>query len=673
MRSLLAVFWSFVLVAGSAWADGPKDNLVDNVRQVPPPGIKVPDNIREELTAGVDALGKEIDGLKKSLKGPLLELLPDVQIFHKAVHDTLTYNEFYNKGEFGAAKKLLKLGGERAAALKEGKAPWLTTTGPSVRGYLSKIDGSVQPYGLYVPANYKGGAHPFRLEVWFHGRFESNSEVGFVSGMIGSTPPMLLSSSIGMQPYGRYSNANHFAGEIDTLEAIDNVSKHYVIDPNRIVVKGFSMGGAATWNFAVHYADRWSAAQPGAGFSESPDFLRVYQNEKLQPTWYEKKLFHLYDCIDWCLNLTACPTVAYSGEKDSQKQAADIMAKAMTAQGLDLVHIIGPGMMHSFNHPVAKAEIMRRVESIQKFGRPEFPKALHFVTYTLRYDTMRWIAVDRIAKHWERSQIDGEFARDSLTVKTKGIERFTVALPPGAWPWDITRKPTVVIDDIVVPATQPMSDRSWKASFVKAKNTWTLDESKEDGLTKHHGLTGPIDDAFMDRFVVVRPTGTAMNEKVGAWTAKELEHCRVHWRKQFRGEAPVKDDTQITEKDIASSNLILFGDPSSNAVLKKIADKLPIAWTDAGIRLGKDGKSFDGGHHALAMIYPNPLNPKKYVVLNSGFTFREYDYLNNARQIPKLPDWVVFDINQPTTSKIAAGVADAAFFGERWELTPDRQ
>ena len=43
------------------------------------------------------------------------------------------------------------------------------------------------------------------------------------------------------------------------------------------------------------------------------------------------------------------------------------------------------------------------------------------------------------------------------------------------------------------------------------------------------------------------------------------------------------------------------------------------------------------------LVYPNPLNPKKYVVLNSGFTFREFDNLNNARQIPKLPDYAVVD------------------------------
>ena len=42
------------------------------------------------------------------------------------------------------------------------------------------------------------------------------------------------------------------------------------------------------------------------------------------------------------------------------------------------------------------------------------------------------------------------------------------------------------------------------------------------------------------------------------------------------------------------------------------------------------------------MVYPNPLNREKYVVLNSGLTYREYDDLNNARQVPKLPrrSWV---------------------------------
>ena len=68
------------------------------------------------------------------------------------------------------------------------------------------------------------------------------------------------------------------------------------------------------------------------------------------------------------------------------------------------------------------------------------------------------------------------------------------------------------------------------------------------------------------------------------------------------------------------------------------------------------------------MIYPNPLNPNRYVVLNSGFTFREYDYLNNARQTPKLPDMAMIDISVPPNSRAPGRVAAAGFFDEWWKL-----
>ena len=69
------------------------------------------------------------------------------------------------------------------------------------------------------------------------------------------------------------------------------------------------------------------------------------------------------------------------------------------------------------------------------------------------------------------------------------------------------------------------------------------------------------------------------------------------------------------------------------------------------------------------MIYPNPLNPKRYVVLNSGFTFREADYLSNARQTPKLPDYAIVDISVPPDYRRPGRVVLAGFFGENWELS----
>ena len=113
------------------------------------------------------------------------------------------------------------------------------------------------------------------------------------------------------------------------------------------------MGGAAAWQFAVHYPDRWFAATPGAGFSETPEFLKVFQKEEVRPTWWEQRLWQMHDCPGWAINLRHCPTIAYSGELDAQKQAADIMERALADEGIELVHIIGPQTKHAIHAAVA--------------------------------------------------------------------------------------------------------------------------------------------------------------------------------------------------------------------------------------------------------------------------------------------------------------------------------
>jgi hypothetical protein len=295
-------------------ADGPGDNALENVRPVPPKGISLADADRSALHAGVADLGQEIDALRDALKAKpdLLALLPDIQIYQNAVRYALAHNEFHDVKEVPVAKKLLEQGLERTRQLRAGTAPWDAATGLVVRAYVSRIDGSVQPYGLVVPASYQANTpHRFRLDVWCHGRGEKLSELSFINGRQTSPGEFTPKDTFVVHPYGRYCNANPFAGEIDLFEAIEDIKKHYPIDEDRLVMRGFSMGGAACWQFAVHYPSVWAAAAPGAGFAETAEFLKVFQSESVQPTWYEKKLWHLYDCTDYAVNLFNCPTVAY--------------------------------------------------------------------------------------------------------------------------------------------------------------------------------------------------------------------------------------------------------------------------------------------------------------------------------------------------------------------------
>ncbi len=670
-RFLLAAL--FLAAAPALRADGPKDNISENVRRIPPPGIAVPEIDRAELSRGLVALGKEIESLPGALKNKpgLLELLPDVQIFHKAVHYALDYDEFFKPAEIATAKALLQQGLERARALREGKAPWTNATGLVVRGFLSRIDGSVQPYGLVVPESFQPGGAPRRLDFWFHGRGETLSEVNFIADRQKTPGQFTPPNTLVLHLYNRYCNPARFAGETDVFEAWAHVKKFYPVDDNRVVVRGFSMGGASCWNFATHHAGLWAAAAPGAGFSETAEFLKVFQDETLKPTWWERKLWHLYDATDYALNLYNCPTVAYSGENDKQKQAADAMEKALAKEGLRLTHLIGPKTAHAYE-PQAKLEVARRIDALAAKGRNPVPEKVKFTTFTLRYNRMFWVTVDGLEQHWERARVDAAFYDDTnrIEVTTKNVSALMLSFEPGQYPLDLTKHAKVILDGQALEAPLAFSDRSFTASFHKEGRSWKSADSAlrtpHSALAKRHGLQGPIDDAFMDSFLMVLPTGEPLNAAVGKWAQSERHHAVEQWRQQFRGDAPIRDDDEVSAADIASHNLILWGDPRSNEVLKRIADKLPIHWDAQTIRVGKE--TFNAGHHVPVLIYPNPLNPQRYVVINSGFTYREYDYLNNARQTPKLPDWAVIDIQRPVTSRAPGGIAAAGFFGERWEL-----
>lgn len=655
----LFMFFSSLLSAGEA----PK-----------PKNVPLPDAAKAELESGLSALGKDIDALKSELKErpKLLALLPDVQIFHNAVRFAIEDDMFYENpktkkiGEIDTAKKLLALGEERAKQLRAGSAPWTTQTGPVVRGYLSKLDGTAIPYGLNVPASFKeGDTAPRRLDFWFVGRDDNLSELKFIGGRLNGSSEFPLENGFVLHVYGRRCNAYKFAGEMDVLESLDHVRAHYPVDNDRISVRGFSMGGAATWHLATHYAGRWAAANPGAGFTD----VRTYQGldkKGVHTPWYEEKLWHLYDAVDYAINLTNTTLVAYSGAIDAQKAAADLMEKTLAAQDIKMTHIIGPDTGHKYE-PKAKIEVAKLMDAAATKGRDPVPHNIRFTTFTLKYNTMHWVTIDALEKHWERANVNAAIAvgdKSGFVVTTENVAAFTLSFEKGHFPFD--KRMPVIVDTVLLYTPDPSADRSLSASFVKNNGKWEAAKLPESDMCKHHNLQGPIDDAFMNAFLMVRPTGTAFNEKIGKWTKTEMDYATAQWRKQFRGEAQTKNDSDVADADIAAHNLILWGDPSSNKILAKIADKLPIKWMAQNIEVG--AKTFPADQFAPVLIYPNPLNPTKYVVINSGFTFAEFAAASNAQQTPKLPDWAVLDMGVPISTRLTTGVKDAGFFGEKWEL-----
>ncbi len=665
---------------GVVRADGPDDNHPETVRRIPKMGVEIPSEIAAELQQSLDTLRSKIDSLQISDVPDARKYVPDVSIFHRAVHDALTYQEFFHKREFEVAKRLLRQGHERADQLQKGEVPWAQQTGLVVRGFVSKLDGSVQPYGLVIPESYLfDSSRPIAADLWFHGRGETLSEVNFLNQRQANAGVFKPESAIMVHPYGRYSNANKFAGEVDALEALAAAQREYAIDADRINVRGFSMGGASTWQLAVHYPGRWAAANPGAGFSETPDFLQTFQQETLTPFWWEKKLWRWYDATDWAGNLRHCPTVAYSGELDRQKQAADIMALALRRHDLGLVHLIGPKTQHRYEPQVAR-DVESRVRALSRAGRERVPRQVEFTTYTLRYPSMGWVTIDGLDEHWEPGTFKAQLLQDSILIVPQGITGFTLDFKPGEFPFRVLPKIKIIsdqnddesiqtFDSTDFQGTPLMTDRSWSVSFERFGERWQQVSNRSKNapqLKKRPGLQGPIDDALMGSFLFVRPTGTSEYMSVAGWAESEMNRAVEHWRRHFRGHARVKDDVDVTDEDVANHHLILWGTPDSNRVWESIADKLPIQLSEGQWKVGD--RSFKAKSHVPVMIYPNPLNAQRYVVTNSSFTFRDYAYLNNARQVPMLPDWAMVDLSVPPGNVWPGRIVLADFFDESWEL-----
>lgn len=664
-----------------AFADGPTDNQSENVRPIPPAGIPVPDEIRASLNASRRALQERIDVLRLRKNPTVQQLLPDIEIFVRAVDQALRFNEFFTEGEFEGAQYLLQEGHERAAGLDQNDPYWTRQTGLVVRGYRSKLDDTVQPYGLVLPEESFPGGPPLRCDLWFHGRFEKAVELQFLLQRMKSRGEIAPPRTIVLHPFGRFSNAFKFAGEVDVWEALNHARANYSIDAEKIAVRGFSMGGAGAWHFAVHHPDQFFAANPGAGFSETPEFLRVFQGETLDPPPYERALWNWYDCPAWVGNLRMIPTVAYSGEDDRQKQAADVMAAACENLGFDLTHIIGPKTGHQI-HPESRTEIERRLEAIARQNR-DTPRHVQFTTWTLRYNACDWVRVHGLEAHWAAAEVDARLDRQGVVdVSLKNVTDVELDFPSGTFSHgrlddlnDSRLRIGGTAADDRSPAQElrglpkPQSDGSWRIRVHHADGEWKLGPLPGDGLRKRPGLQGPIDDAFMDSFLFVKPTGTARHPAVEEWVAKELDHAVRHWRQQMRGDARVKPDSEVSDEDVLRHHLVLWGDPASNAVLAKILDRLPVQWSAENLQAGS--MTVSSATHVPVLIFPNPLNPDRYVVLNSSFTYREYDYLNNARQTPKLPDWAVIDITQAPGSRWPGKVVNAGFFDERWDWRPE--
>ena len=657
MKAVYRLTMTLVLLHSfCSWAAEPIQPIT---RRLPPPGIEIPEKDRKELESQLKTIKSRVARAKDET------LLPDIEVYIKAVDLALRHGEFYKENEIALAYEALKTANLRLDHLLAGRTPWTSDRGLVVRGYRSEIDGSAQPYGLEIPKNLKTtkGA---RLIVFLHGRGDKKTDLHFIRERETRQGKVATDDSIVLHPFGRHCMGFKSAGEIDVLDTVDHVQRHYGTDPRRSVLMGFSMGGAGAWHIGAHYPDRWAAMSPGAGFAETAQYNRLKKED--YPPSYEQTLWGMYDVPAYTRNLFNLPVVAYSGENDKQIQAARVMEQAFAIEGKKLTHVIGPGMAHAY-HPQKLTEIVRAMKDASPGGHRAdglTPAKISIQTCTLRYGKVHWVRILQLEKHWQDSRVDAEIQTDDgdkkgLTVTTKNVKSLELS---------IFAYREMVIDGQPINIAKPVRGTTPFLTKTDGRWQWQLENfDPANSLVKSPGLQGPIDDAFMESFLVVTPSGQSKNERVQGWVEFELAHFQDRWRALYRGEVRTKRDVDVTPGDM-EMNLVLWGDPDSNRIIKRLIDRLPITWNEKELKVR--GERQDASTHVPLLIYPNPLNPRRYIVLNSGPTHREGHDRTNSLQNPKLPDWAVIDISSPPNELSSGAVVDADFFDEQWRIMPRR-
>ena len=74
---------------------------------------------------------------------------------------------------------------------------------------------------------------------------------------------------------------------------------------------------------------------------------------------------------------------------------------------------------------------------------------------------------------------------------------------------------------------------------------------------------------------------------------------------------------------------------------------------------------FSAADHLPALVYPNPLAPQRYVVINSGMTIEDREY-RGEYGMPRLGDYAILRIN---AQEEWPDVVTAGLFSETWQLS----
>ncbi len=511
-----------------------------------------------------------------------------------------------------------------ADRLAAGEDPWKERTGAFTKAYRSEIDGTLQPYGLYVPPSYDS-AKAWPMMVGLHGSgsnhllhrrrlFGLGNEPGEEDyDAIRKDVAFPEVGFIVVTPYGRGEVAGYNGiAEGDVLRAMDHVQRAYNVDPDRVHLTGLSMGGGGTWHIGLRYPDRFASITPVCGVADLDLMPWTAGRGAL-----DRELMSLTGYTWIVENASNQQVFIFHGDEDD---AVPVVASRKMMEAFEKAGLVGqsahyfelPGVTHfAWDFAYRDASLFRRVEGIR---RNPFPERVVYSTFSPRYSKAYWLRIDRVDRGLTLARIEGTQKAGAFDVKTDNLAAFSILLAPAIAPAGRPVEVKVNGKSVFrgVPKGEVLSFAGGKGSW-KRTDAWrgpaqgppALEDRPAAGLRSgslaQHGphvyVYGTLGDAE------TTAASKALAEKLADWGPS----VRARWR--------VLADTEVAPDLMATHDLVLVGTNATNRVLAGLVG-LPLRQDASGT--WANGRKVAGPAATYRLLYPNPGATRRRVLVYGG-------------------------------------------------------
>lgn len=536
-----------------------------------------------------------------------------------------------------------------------------------IRTFISDVDGSVQMFSVR-PSSTPGDNQALFLSLHGAGVYAPSQSASYAAKDWGDVVAATNRRQYGFdwEDWGR----------MDAIEVLDEASRLFRPDPNRIYLTGHSMGGHGTWQVSAQFPDRFAAIGASAGWVSFWSYTGATAFDESTPIGMMMARATLpSDTLALSRNYLQYGVYVLHGDADDNvpvEQARQMRAHLATYHG-DFAYYERPGAGHWWGNACVDWPPMFDFFRDHVRRAPEQVWHVEFVTANPSISsTAQWVTIKQQQQSLVRSSVvfDLKAGERRIVGTTENVRRMVFDLDllrQSLKPDDTSSKLTITLDGSEVECDLK-SSKIVEIRLLHAGNTWSLETGPIPSTEKRPGRAGPFKEAFRNRMIFVY--GTRGTAEENAWSLAKARSDAETFFYRGNGAVDVWADWEFNLTRMSGRNVILYGNADTNAAWSNLLAGSPIQVRRGEVSCGD--RIIKGDDLACVLTYPNATDDQSLVavVCGSGLAgSRLTDRFTYFVSGVHYPDWYI--ARPDILSKGIEGVVGAGFFDQAWQLDPE--